>query len=167
MEHESGSEQFSLRRAEMANAPILARHRCEMFKDMGELRVNAYRALEEASTAYFATAIVSGEYLSWVVTPAREPQRIVAGGGVQLRMRLPRPDRYGNLEKSGPEVLVLNVYTEQAWRRKGIAEMLMRTILDWSLENGVASLVLHASEMGRPLYERLGFTSGNEMYYPL
>jgi len=43
----------------------------------------------------------------------------------------------------------------------------MRTIEQWARENGLASLVLHASEMGRSLYERMGWVQSNEMYLPL
>src|SRR5206468_9194812 len=67
----------------------------------------------------------------------------------------------------GPQGVILNVYTEKEWRRTGLAELVMRTIIEWSRANGVASLVLHASSMGRSLYERLGFLPSNEMYYPM
>jgi len=39
----------------------------------------------------------------------------------------------------------------------------MRTILDWIKQQGLRSVNLHASDEGRPLYERLGFESTNEM----
>jgi GNAT superfamily N-acetyltransferase len=158
---------FAIRQATVADIPSLTRHRCEMFKDMGQLRDDHYEKLAEASVRYFEEAIPAGEYVAWVVTPEDKPGVIVAGGGVQIRPILPRPDRHGRLLRPGPQGLIVNVYTEKRWRRKGLAEMITSTIIEWSRENGVSSLVLHASEMGRPLYERLGFVSSNEMYYPL
>jgi GNAT superfamily N-acetyltransferase len=71
------------------------------------------------------------------------------------------------LLKPGAQGLVVNVYTEREWRRRGLGEMVMRAIIDWSKEHGVASLALHASDMGRPLYERLGFEPTNEMSYAI
>ena len=54
---------------------------------------------------------------------------------------------------------MLNVYTEPAHRRNGVA----RATMDWSREQRLARLVLHASKQGRPLYEVLGFEDSNEM----
>jgi ribosomal protein S18 acetylase RimI-like enzyme len=52
---------------------------------------------------------------------------------------------------------------ERTWRRRGIAEALMRTLLDDLAARRVCRIVLHASADGRRLYERLGFTPTNEM----
>jgi hypothetical protein len=38
----------------------------------------------------------------------------------------------------------------------------MEAILIWSREQGVERVSLHASIMGQPLYEALGFTRSNE-----
>ena len=160
-------EGFTTRPATVADIATLVRHRCEMFKDMGQLQEEHYRELAEASARYFAEAIPAGEYVAWLVAPDGQPDVIVAGGGMQLRRVLPRPDRSGRLQKPGPQGLIVNVYTEKEWRRRGLAELVMRTMLQWSRENGVASVVLHASSMGRGLYERLGFVASNEMHYSL
>jgi len=162
-----GDDEFTIRMATVDDIPALTHHRCEMFKDMGQLREDAYQALADASARYFVEAIPAGEYVAWVVSPRDRPDLIVAGGGVQLRHILPRPDREGKLLNPGPQGLVLNVYTEKEWRRKGLGELVMRTIEQWARENGLASLVLHASEMGRSLYERMGWVQSNEMYLPL
>jgi GNAT superfamily N-acetyltransferase len=57
------------------------------------------------------------------------------------------------------------VYTEKPWRRRGVAALLMRHVLEWARTSEMETLVLHASEDGRPLYERLGFVVTNEMRY--
>ncbi len=160
-------EQFAIRQATIADVKALARHRCEMFRDMGQLQEDAYQALADASIEYFEKAIPAGEYVAWVVTPRAQPDLIVSGGGMQLRRILPRPNRAGELERPGPQGLIVNVYTEKDWRRKGLAGLVTVTIIEWCRNNGVASLVLHASEMGRPLYEKLGFVASNEMWFPL
>lgn len=58
---------------------------------------------------------------------------------------------------------MLNVYVEPAWRRRGVAAALMRTLLEVLAERRIRRVVLHASEEGRRLYERLGFVQTNEM----
>jgi GNAT superfamily N-acetyltransferase len=58
---------------------------------------------------------------------------------------------------------VVNVYTADAWRRRGLARRLMDAILDWCRANSLDVVVLHASKDGRPLYDSMGFTATNEM----
>jgi ribosomal protein S18 acetylase RimI-like enzyme len=60
---------------------------------------------------------------------------------------------------------VLNVYVDPVWRRRGVAKALMRTLLDALSERGIGRIVLHASDEGRGLYERLGFVATNEMRF--
>lgn len=59
--------------------------------------------------------------------------------------------------------MVVNVYTDPSHRRQGIARKLMEVIIDWCRSEGFGSVLLHASDEGRPLYESLGFTPTNEM----
>jgi predicted N-acetyltransferase YhbS len=49
------------------------------------------------------------------------------------------------------------VWVEPAWRRRGIARALTQATLDAADEAGCRTLVLVATEEGRPLYEQLGF----------
>lgn len=58
---------------------------------------------------------------------------------------------------------IVNVYVEPACRRRGIARVLLQTILDWCAQQNLNIIALHASDFGRPLYESLGFTATNEM----
>jgi predicted N-acetyltransferase YhbS len=44
-----------------------------------------------------------------------------------------------------------------------VGEALMRAVLTALAERKVRRIVLHASDDGRPLYERLGFVPTNEM----
>jgi GNAT superfamily N-acetyltransferase len=59
--------------------------------------------------------------------------------------------------------VILNVYSEAEFRRRGIAQRVMQTILEWIRAYGLQSVNLHASEEGRALYEKLGFVQTNEM----
>ena len=108
-------------------------------------------------------AIPRGEYLAWVAEHAADSSSIIGGAGVQLRPILPRPRPGSDDLELGPEAIVLNVYVESAWRRRGVAEALMRTLLQELSARAVRRIVLHASNDGRRLYERLGFVPTNEM----
>jgi predicted acetyltransferase len=87
----------------------------------------------------------------------------IGGAGVQLRSILPRPRPETDDIEFGPEAIVLNVYVEPAFRRRGVADALMRTLLDALAARNIRRIVLHASKEGRRLYEGLGFSPTNEM----
>jgi GNAT superfamily N-acetyltransferase len=154
-----------IREATADDAAVLARHRAEMFRAMDQLDPAAYAPLWQESERYFAWAIPAGEFVGWVAVPDSDPQTVVAGAGVQIRGILPRPDPTGERLLTGQQGLVLNVFTEEPWRRQGVAAELMQHVLSWAGERRLASLVLHASHEGRGLYEKLGFVATNEMQY--
>jgi len=65
----------------------------------------------------------------------------------------------------GRQGTIVNVFTEPQWRRRGIAGRLVKEIIAWSKNECLDRLLLHASDDGRSVYERLGFIAGNEMYF--
>jgi len=136
-----------------------------MFRDMGELPASLYDTLIDAARAYLTQAITDGRYVGWVAELDAGSREIIGGAGLQLRELLPRADVARGRLVRGPQGLIVNVYTERAWRRKGVADALMQELLQWCRGNGIESVVLHASDEGRPLYEKLGFRPTNEMRY--
>ena len=157
--------EFTIRPATAADAPIIARHRAEMFTDMGVLPSAIYQSLVDETVRYLERAMPAGEYLGWLAAPGGSAADIVAGAGVQRRRVLPHPSATGEnvVLASGRQAIVLNVFTEPAWRRRGLARLLMAEILGWARSVALDTLVLHASDAGRPLYEELGFDATNEM----
>jgi ribosomal protein S18 acetylase RimI-like enzyme len=154
---------FTVRQADATDIPLLAHHRAAMFRDMGQLASHQVEILERATAAYLRDALPRGEYLAWVAENEGTSPTVIGGAGAQLRSILPRP-RIGTDDlELGPEAIVLNMYVERDWRRRGVAEALMRALLDALAMRGIRRIVLHASDDGRRLYERLGFVSTNEM----
>ena len=147
---------YRVRVATPADAALITHHRIAMFRDIGVLDEREVPALETATRAYLAEALPSGAYLGWM---AEADDAVVAGGGVIMRQMLPRPGR----PEGGEEAYVLNVYTEPAHRRQGLARALMEEILDWCRTRHVSRVSLHASDEGRPLYESMAFLASNEM----
>jgi GNAT superfamily N-acetyltransferase len=136
-----------------------------MFQAMGKLDPGLYPVLTRQAQEYFTRAVPAGEYVGWFAFPFAEPGSVIGGAGVQIRPLMPRPDHTGTRLLAGEQGLVLNVFTEIEWRRHGVARLLMERVLAWARERRIASLVLHASDEGRRLYERLGFAGTNEMQY--
>ena len=153
-----------LRQATVADAREIATHRALMFHEMGQLPEASMPALVAHAEALLEPMLATGEYVGWLAAPADAPQAIAGGAGAQRRQVLPHPDGTGGVAE-GRHAIVLNVWTEPRWRRQGVAESLMEAVIAWARAERLDRLVLHASEAGRPLYERLGFVRTNEMRY--
>jgi GNAT superfamily N-acetyltransferase len=137
-----------------------------MFQDVGQLPAELFETFRTKSRDGLQRMFERGEYIEWLASPEEEPDRIIAGAGVQLREILLRPLIKSNGEVTvaiGKQAIIVNVFTE--WRRRGLAALLMKRIIHWSRQTGIDSLVLHASTEARSLYERLGFTLTNEMRF--
>ncbi len=155
---------FRVRPATPHDAPLLAKHRVEMFRDMGRLADESAAAeLRAATEPLIGEWVAAGTYVGWLAEPVTRPGLVVGGAGVQLRPMLPRPSRDAPGIVSGPEAYVLNVFVERAWRRRGIAALLMESVVSYAHERRIRVVTLHASDDGRPLYEKLGFVPTSEM----
>ncbi len=57
---------------------------------------------------------------------------------------------------------IMNVYTRSEYRRMGAARKMVEFLISEARARGVTHISLDATEMGRPLYEALGFHSSEE-----
>ena len=158
---------FSVRCACVEDAPVIAWHRARMFQDMGMVSPGTFDGLVNEARLWTERALASGEYLGWLATPKDQPEVIAGGAGVQLRQVAPHPFRppRDDAFAKGKHAIVLNVFTEPGWRRRGLAKLLMEEILRWARAERLDQLVLHASDEARRLYEKMGFVATNEMRY--
>ncbi len=152
---------YSIRTCTPEDAATIARHRVEMFRAMGDVPTDLLAdALWNASAASVRTGLNQGWYLGWFAVAGGE---VIGGAGVHVRNQLPRIASDGNSVSTANVQLVVNVFTEPAWRGRGVARALMRTIMDWAVTQKFDRVVLHASVAGRSLYTSLGFIQTNEM----
>lgn len=150
------SGEIAIRQATVADVPELVRLRRIMFEAMGFDDPAQLDAADAAAADYLTEAIPARTFYGWLaVTPTGEA---VSSGGLVLDQH---PSGPSNL--SGRVGYIMNVVTLPCYRRQGIARRIMQTILEWLAERNIQRVTLHATEMGRPLYEELGFEDGNEM----
>lgn len=160
------SERFTIRLATADDVGAIAEHRARMFEEMGQVLPGTFEILRAKSRERLRDFLTRGEYIGWLAIPTQRPDIIAGGAGVQLREVLPHPlprANEGNKIAEGQHGIILNVFTEPRWRRQGVAMLLLQRIVDWAPVERLDCLVLHASEAGRSLYERLGFVGTNEM----
>jgi len=158
----AASDPFRIRRASAQDSDIISWHRARMFQDMGDVSGRAFEILRAKVRTRLEEWIDNGNYIGWLATPADEQQMIVAGAGVQLQRILPRPVDVSTIAE-GRQGTIVNVFTEPQWRQRGIASLLIKEIIIWSKNEQIDRLVLHASDKGRSIYERIGFVASNEM----
>ncbi len=145
-----------VRRATLADVPDLVRLRRMMFEWMGCDDPVQLDDADAACAAYFATAIPANEFCGWLAVTATG--EAVGSGGVVIDQHPPVP---GNT--SGRIGYVMNISVVPAYRRRGIARRIVQTAIEWMEDQGIHYITLHTTEMGRPLYEELGFVPNNEM----
>ena len=126
-----------------------------MFVARGD-RDDTLAAMEVTSEPFFAKGLKDGSYRAWLIE--NESGQVVAGGGIVLL------DHHSSPSHPQPKrPVIVNMFTEPAYRRQGLAKRLMGTMIQWCREEGFSFVFLHASDAGRPLYEALGFEPTNEM----
>lgn len=146
------------RLATPADLDVLVRHRVRMFADMGFTSDDGFAALSQASAAWLAGALADGRYMGWLIAPAAAPNTIAAGAGMLLHDWPP-----GIRDNGTTRAYILNVYTEREHRGNGLATIATRAAIEEARNRGIRVIALHASDEGRPIYERLGFEETNEM----
>ncbi len=147
---------FTISSRGVADVETIVEHRRAMFSDMGHTDAAVLDRMSAAFRPWVAGKLQTGEYLAWFAVA--EGGAIAAGLGLWLMEWLPHL-----IGTESPRGNIVNVYTEPAYRRHGMARALMGVALDWCRANGIVYVILHASAEGRPLYEEMGFGATNEM----
>jgi ribosomal protein S18 acetylase RimI-like enzyme len=134
---------------------LICRHRQMMFQEAG-FAAGLLRTMTDHFRSWLRPRLADGSYFGYLLVDAG---RAVAGVGLMLIDWPPHPahpvqDRRG---------YVLNVYVEPTHRRRGLAKQLMAMAEAEFARRGVQFAVLHATETGRPLYQRNGWSQTSEM----
>lgn len=149
--------EIQIRKAGAQDVEDILHHRLAMFEEMGFCDPEVLERVRELSREYFSRALRTGTYQGWLAEES-DSRNVIAGGGVLIAAWPGHPG-----ETRAERAWILNVYTEPAARRRGLAKRLMEVIIGWCREKGFSSVSLHASLAGQTLYESIGFRPTNEM----
>ena len=114
--------------------------------DMSEVKAQSYD--------YYRKAILNGECIVYLVF---DDDKLVGCGGVSFFIVMPTCHN-----PTGKKAYLMNIYTSPEYRRKGIAYKTLDLLIKATREKGINHITLEATVMGRPMYEKYGFTKMND-----
>ena len=143
------------KRASIEDIEILTKTRIEVLRAANQLPDDIDMTdVEQASYAYYSKSLQDGTHTAYLVF---DGAKVVGAGGVSYFRVMPT---YHN--PSGNKAYVMNMYTNPAYRRQGIAYRTLHLLVEDAKSRGVRAISLEASDMGRPLYEKYGFVKMND-----
>ncbi len=148
-------EGFRVRPVAPDDLELVCSQRRRMFAEAGRPE-QELAPMTLAFRAWLRPRLADGRYFGFVVEDGADP---VAGVGLFV---LDWPPHFLHPESS-ERGYVLNVFVEPAHRGRGLATRLMELAEEECRWRGLQFMVLHASEMGRPVYEKLGWQAMPEM----
>lgn len=148
---------ITYRKADITDIPQLVDLRLLFLKEIyPKADISQDDVLKDHLRVYLTEHLSKNSFVNWF---ANAEGKVVASAGIVFYNQ---PPLYHNLE--GKVAYILNVYTLPAFRRKGIAKVLMQKLMDEAIERNTGKVSLHTSKDGRLLYEQFGFVAGdNEM----
>lgn len=109
---------------------------------------------------YYRRHMPDGTFISWL---ALDGEKIVGTSGISI---VEKPPYFGC--PTGKIALLSSMFTDKAYRRRGIARELLSRVVSDARERGCGVVQITASDMGVLLYTDFGFEkNGNFMQYKL
>ncbi len=139
------------RKATAEDIKNLVSTRLNFLSEVNNLTDEDRELLKETNHSYFIKAIRDGSYVSYI---ALEQNQIVGTSGITFYSVPPNKKC-----PTGKAAYISNIYTCSDYRGKGIARNLFTLVVDEARKSGYEKLLLNATDMGRPLYEKFGFSA--------
>lgn len=141
---------YTYKQATIADLDELVRTRIIVLRAANRLADDVdMSAVENESREYYKHALESGEHIAYLVY---DDDTFIGAGGVSFFQVMPTYHNPG-----GRKAYIMNMYTAQQYRRKGIAFKTLDLLVAAAREKGILQISLEATESGRPLYEKYGF----------
>lgn len=140
-----------IRKATAADIDLMMELRLEMLKVVNDLEQDFEfdRDFIQTSRSYF----LEGNQTT-VIAFEDEPAGCATLCYIDLMPTFSHP--------TGKRAHLMNVYTREKFRRRGIGEQMVKSLIDEAKANGVTEISLDATDEGRLLYEKLGFKDNGE-----
>lgn len=149
---------YQIRKADKKDAKMLTNLRIEVLRSANNLSsTQPLLQLEQYCRQYFDRMLDSDSMSTYL---AYEKQNLVGCASVCYYECMPTYDH-----PCGKYAYLMNLYVRKQYRQKGIATALLQQLLSESCKRA-SKITLETTEMGRHLYEKMGFVSmEQEMIY--
>ena len=140
------------KKATIQDTDLLTKTRIEVLRAANQLSNETdMTEVFKQSYDYYAEALTDGSHTAYLVF---DEDKFVGAGGISYYKVMPT---YHN--PSGKKAYIMNMYTAPDYRRKGIAYKTLDLLIADSKSKEIHAITLEATDMGRPLYEKYGFTN--------
>src|SRR5690242_12873133 len=143
---------FLVRRATLDDADAFTAQRRALYHEIDAAGLDrAGHAFDTATRAAFVAGVTRKSCLVWLAVS--DAQKVVGSTALYLVERLP------SLPNPSPlEGYLAHLFVAPTWRRAGVGSALVRAAQDEARARALGRIRLHATDSGRALYERFGFT---------
>ncbi len=142
---------YTYKKAAIADIDLLTKTRLEVLRAANKLSNDIDMSeVEKQSYDYYQKALIDGTHTAYLVF---DNEIFIGAGGISYYRVMPT---YHN--PSGNKAYIMNMYTNESYRRKGIAYKTLELLVQDARSKGITAISLEATDMGRPLYEKYGFT---------
>jgi predicted GNAT family acetyltransferase len=140
---------IEIRKATLEDLDAIYNNRMQFTQLMSNQEISITEEFKQDTYNYIKNHIIDDSLVIWIAT---EEDEIISAAMVCYYQLLPT---FSN--KKGKTGYIQNVFTLPNYRGRGYATELMNKIIVDAKERNVGRLLLSASDMGRPVYEKIGF----------
>ena len=141
--------ELNYQRATLADLELLTNLRLTVLRAANQLDESVdLRQVWQNTQAYYEAALRNNSHIAYLVY---DGTALVGAGGVSFYQILPT---YHN--QTGEHAYIMNMYTEPAYRSRGIATQLLHLLVSDAKRRGVTRITLDSTPMGRPLDDHFG-----------
>lgn len=140
---------IQIRQAQLSDIPLLVKARIDFLIALGHAVTEENAAIISKQVEQFLTQHLNRDIFAWI---ALDGETAAAAGFLTLFQGMAHVSM-----PSGTYGRITNMLTWPAYRSRGLARRIMNELINKAKENNVDFVNLDASDMGRPLYESLGF----------
>jgi len=146
-------------KVEASQADMLAKVRVDFLSEINQITDNGQKELLlNNNREYMSKALSDGSFICWA---AMENKSVVGMSSVSF-YSYPPSGKCPN----GRVAYISGVFTYLPYRGRGIATKLFSLVLEEAKAVHCSKIILSATEMGRKLYKKFGFTDvDNDMAY--
>jgi len=150
------------RKAALVESALLAKIRIDFLCEANDVSSEDEKnRLFDSNRQFISNSLADGSFISWV---AVESGKIIATSGITF-YTLPPNKKCPN----GKVAYISNMFTYSHYRGQGIATKLFALSVEEATNAGCIKILLNATDMGKPIYEKFGFkdTKNDMAYYAL